>query len=318
MTLPELTFCAWDGDAEERFTFRDMNRIEYNANIVAREAGVTQVEFVEATRSQQFRYDEAQKVEDLIQAIAFHLGVNATAPRTWTPGGSLSYVDFERLEANLFASYQALGGIGNRIPAGRYKVIVSATLFPDSWVGTVPHIDLDLPMAFGEAELFAFVPHTVTLAQRIEEMEARMTTAIVSSRVMRITATGTVPKNPLPIRIALGGLPMIENKTLTTDWTGDGPWTQDITLTDTPDNVVVGMAEGMTSEQTAAYANAGIHVSAISGTTVTIRATFERPTIAIPIGVMYSTGSVVRCAPRPSRDSWPTGPTIMSLLTRRS
>jgi len=309
MTLPELTFCAWDGDADERFTFRDMNRITYNANMVAREAGVTQVEFVVADRSQQFRLDEAQALDDLIQAIAFHLGVVIAAARTWTAGSGLSYADFERIEASLYACYQALGGIGDRIPAGRYKVIVSASLFPDSWAGSPPHIDLDVPMAHDDAELFAFVPHTATLAQRIEEMEARMTVAVAGSRVMRITATGTLPKNLIPIRIALGGLPMIENKTLSTAWSGNGPWTQDITLTEAPDNAVVGMAEGMTSEQTAAYAAAGIHVSAISGTTVTIRAAFEKPTIAIPVGVLYSTASVARCAPRPFPDSSPAGPT---------
>ncbi len=293
MTLPELTFCIWDGDVDERFRFVDMNRIEYNANIIAREAGVTQVQFIEADRSQQFRYDEAQKLENLTAAIGLQLGIALEPARVWGPGGILSYIDFERIESNLFACYSAMGGIGDRITAGRFKPIVSAVLFKDSWRGNPPCIDLDVPMAHDDAELFVFVPHTATLAERVAEMEGRFVASAVSSRVVRITAAGTIPKINIPIKIALGGLPMIENKTLSTNWSGDGPWSQDITLDEEPETVVVGMPEGITSVQSKAYADAGIHVSAVNGNTITITAMMERPTVAIPIGVLYSVSDVV-------------------------
>jgi len=294
MTLPELTFCLWDGDPDEHFRWIDMNRLTYNADIIAREAGVTRVQFVPADRAQQFRYDEVQKLEDLIAAIALHIGVPIEQIRSWSAGIRVDYRDFERIESNLYACYLALGGVGERIPAGKFKRIVNATLFPDRWASTPPSIDLDVPMAGTSSELVVFVPHTASMEQRLAEMEARMVGSLVSDKVMRITATGVTPRIQIPIRIALGGLTMIENKTLaSTDWAGDGPWTQTVTLSESPDNVMVGMAEGMTSEQTKAFAEAGLHASAIDGTSVTIRAIFKQPTVNIPIGIYYSTASVV-------------------------
>lgn len=294
MTIPELTFCLWDGDPDEHFRWIDMNRLTYNANILARESNVTQVQFVEADRSQQFRYDEVQKLEDLTVAIALQLGVSIEPIRTWSAGITLDYRDFERIESNLYACYVNLGGIGERIPAGKFKRIVNATLFPDSWTGSPAHIDLDIPMAQSDAELIAFVPHMADVEQRVNEMEARMVASLLTDRMMRITATGVVPNVQIPIRIALGGLSVIENKTLaSSDWSGSGPWTQTITLSESPDNVMIGMAEGMTQAQSKEFAECGIHASAIDGTSVTVRAIFKQPTIDIPIGAYYSTASVV-------------------------
>ena len=67
MVLPELMFKIWDGDANERFTFRDMNRVEYNANMIAGELGLSEVEFMENTHRGQFRYDEANALEARIK-----------------------------------------------------------------------------------------------------------------------------------------------------------------------------------------------------------------------------------------------------------
>ena len=75
MTLPELMSKIWDGDDAEYFTFIDMNRVEYNANICAKYAGVGTADFLVTTREGQFRYDEAQKLENLIRAIGAKLGV---------------------------------------------------------------------------------------------------------------------------------------------------------------------------------------------------------------------------------------------------
>ena len=293
MTLPELTFCIWEGDPLEYFTFRDMNRITYNANILAREAGVTQVQFVEADRTQQFRYDEMQKVETLTGAIALNVGVSVQTFTEWGPGRALNYEDFERVESNLYTIYRAMGGIGDRIDSGKYKRVVTATLFPDEWTGSPPHIDVDVPMARTTSELFAFVSNDADVEERIAEMEARFSVAILSDRVLRITATGIVPKIIIPIRIALGGLSTIETKTLSTAWSGSGPWTQDVSLSATPANVVVGMPSGITAQQSEDFARAGIHASTIDGTTLTIRAIFEKPTRQIPIGIFYNTESVV-------------------------
>ena len=294
MVLPQMMFKIWDGDPDERFTYRDMNRIEDNINILAREAGLSQVTFVEADRSQQFRYDEVQRVENLTLSVANAIGQVVTTERNWGANRSLSYIDFERIEANMYLLYLAMGGVGERIPDNKRLVVVSATLFPDAWSsGTTPYIDLEVPMVHPDSEVFAFVPHYATVSQRTEEHRARLSASIVADKRIRIRATGVIPRNAIPVRIALGGLPMLENKTLSSSgWSGSGPWTQTVSLSESPENAVVGMAEGITPSQSRAFARAGIHVSAVSGSTMTIRAIYEKPTESIPVAVLYSTESV--------------------------
>ena len=292
MTLPQLMFKVWDGDPNERFTFMDINRLEYNANILARETGVTQVIFIEADRSQQFRYDEAQKLENLTLAIADTIGEVIAIEQNWGPMKGLSWRDFERMESNLYQCYMRLGGVGPRVPDNKFVITVSATLFPDSWVGD--HIDLDVPMAHGDKEIFAYVPHTATVEQRVAEYMARMTVSFLSDRTLRITATGIIPRIMIPIRMTLGGLEVIENKTLASSgWSGNGPWTQDVTLDGDPENIIVGMASSITSEQSREYVESGIHVSNVNGSVVTLRAIFKEPTVNIPVGILYSETSVV-------------------------
>lgn len=294
MALPQLMFKIWDGDPNERFTFRDMNRLGYNANIIAREAGVTQVTFIEADRTQQFRYDEVQKLENLTEAIAQQIGQVLTIERNWGPMRGITFRDFERIESNLYACYQRLGGSGDRIPDNKRLIIVSATLFPDSWTGSQPYIDLDVPMIHPTSEVFVFVPYYATEDERLEEQKARLTASIISDRKLRVRATGILPRIKIPIKIALGGLSMNEKKTLTVaGWSGNGPWTQDVTLSSTPEHVVVGMSEDTSEAESKAYAKAGIHASGVNGTTLTIRAIFEKPSVAIPIGIIYSTESVI-------------------------
>lgn len=170
MSLPQLMMKVWDGDAAERFRFLDMRRVEYNANIVAREAGVQQVVFSEVTRSSQFDYSQAQKLEDLILAISDALGVSVTTERYWSYNRTLSWVDFERWESGLWTCYQKLGGVGERIPSDKRLVTVSATLFADDWLGTGPyHQDLDVPSVYPDTESLVFVHHAATIEQRVAE-----------------------------------------------------------------------------------------------------------------------------------------------------
>lgn len=298
MTLPQLMFKTWDGDANERFTFNDMNRLGYNANIVAREAGVTQVTFVEVTRASQFRYDEMQKLEDLISSIALTLGVSITEASAWAAGDSLTYADFERVEANLFACYQAIGGIGDRIEDNKYLISVQHIISPDEWSSYPYTVNIDVPMLNGSAEAVVYVPHTATIPQRVAEQEARMVASVVSDRIISVVATGMKPEIEIPLRITLGGFSMIETHTLSASGWGSsstGPWTQDITLADTPQSALVGMAGTITSEQSDAYVKAGLHVSAVDADskTVTVRAIYSKPSVAIPVSVMYSTTEVV-------------------------
>lgn len=290
-TLPQLMSKVWDGDDAEYFTHLDMSRVEYNANILAREAGISQVEFLEVTRASQFRYDEAQKLEDLIAAISTALGISSSMETQWTYNRSVSYVDFERWESQLWLCYQALGGVGERIPAGKVLVTYYATLFPDAWLGTGPyHIDLDMPAVYSSTEALAYVAHSATLEQRMAEYNGVLRVIPAGSRRIRVYALRIKPTVAIPMRISLGGLPMQETISLPlSGWVGDGPWTQTVTLSSAPVNAVIGAHEGMSDAQVLDMAGALISVSAVSGTSLTVRALLAKPKMDLTPAVMWET-----------------------------
>ena len=292
MALPEIMSRIWDGDEAEFFTHIDMRRVEYNANIVAREAGVPQVSFVETAHDDQFDYSEAQKLENLIKAVADAIGVSITIEASWGMNRTVSYVDFERWESNIWACYTALGGIGERIPSDKKLIATSATLFASAWKGTGPYYyDLDVPSVYPDTEAVVFVHHSADVFQRVNEARALLKAETLADRKVRVWALNTRPRRDLLIRISMGGLRIFETKQLTAaGWTGSGPWTQNVVLSSAPSDAVAGIHEGMTDAQAEAFAAAGISPSAISGNTVTMRAILEKPTIDIPLGVLYNTG----------------------------
>lgn len=91
---------TWTGNAGEYFTHVDMNRVEENANILAQRIGSAQVEYIITTRSSQFRYDEAKKLERQLSDIAGELGVSVPTETEWAAGRMLSAEDFNRWEGN--------------------------------------------------------------------------------------------------------------------------------------------------------------------------------------------------------------------------
>lgn len=91
---------TWTGNTGEYFTHVDMNRVEENANILAQRIGSSQVEYVITTRSSQFRYDEAKKLEIQLSDIAGELGVSVPTETEWAAGRMLSAEDFNRWEGN--------------------------------------------------------------------------------------------------------------------------------------------------------------------------------------------------------------------------
>lgn len=291
MIASELMFKVWDGDENEFFTHIDMNRVEYNANIIAAAAGVPTTEFIEATRASQFRYDEAQKLEDLISSSAGAVGIPVDSEQYWSALRSVSYVDFDRWESSLFDIYKALGGLGERIPAGRILVTYSAVLYPSSWQGSGPfHIDIDVPSLHDGAEALAYVPHFATVEQRTAEINAVLQTETLSERRLRITALGRRPTVAVPLRISMEGLDIYERKTLSaSSWAGSGPYTQTVTLQEAPANAVVGQSDSMTEAQVLAAMKGMLSVSAISGSTITIRALGDKPDVDIPVGILYET-----------------------------
>lgn len=295
MTIPELMVKVWDGDPDERFRHMDMNRICHNMNLIAEGCGVKGAQFPEVYRADQFRYDYAQIIEEMTAECAEALGLSLSTDTTWGPGRVLSHVDFERWESNCWELYRALGGTGERISAGKSKVTYFQTLFSGAWQGRGPYTqEFTMPSVHGDREAVAFVSHNATQEQRMAERLALLRIETVSDRRVRVTAFGLRPRVNIPMELSMRGFQMIENKTLTASgWTGTGPWYQGITLSNAVSDAVIGPTEGMTDAQFLAFADAGISASGVSGTTVTLRAMFEKPTTDMPVGVMYNEDDVI-------------------------
>ena len=294
MVLPQLMFKIWDGDPDERFTYIDMNRVEYNANIVAREAGVGQVEYMETTHEGQFRYDEVNLLEGQIRDTGTALGLSLSMDMGWSYNRTLSYGDFERWEARLFECYQTLGGVGERIPSDKFLHTVNATLFANGWMGTGPYYqDLDVPMIYPGTEAIAFVAESATVAQRASEYNALLQSVYDGNRRMRVYAHSIKPKENIPIKITTKAFEMYKSFTLTAaGWQGSGPWTQTVDIGQTVANAVIGSDERNSAEQVQAFAEAIIGVSAISGSMVTVRAIGTKPATDVYATIMWSGSNI--------------------------
>ena len=294
MVLPQLMFRIWDGDPDERFTYIDMNRVEYNANIIAREAGVDQIEYMEMTHESQFRYDEANLLEGQIKDTGTALGLSLSMDTGWSYNRTLSYGDFERWEARLFECYQALGGIGDRIPSDKFLHTVHATLFRDNWLGTGPYYqDQDMPSLFPESEAVAFVSEVATVGQRASEYNALLQATPVSDRRLRVYAHSIKPNENIPIKVTTRPFMTYKSFTLTAaGWQGSGPWTQTVDIGQTVANAVIGSDERNSTEQVQAFAEAIIGVSAISGSMVTVRAIGTKPATDVYATIMWSGSNI--------------------------
>lgn len=287
--IPELMSKIWDGDDNEYFTFIDMNRVEYNANMCAKYAGVGTADFLVTTREGQFRYDEAQKLENLIKAIGAKLGVSVSTESNWSYNRTVSYVDFERWESNIWNLYTALGGIGNRIQAGTVLVTYNSTLFASEWQGTGPYyIDLEMPAAYPDIEALFYVSHTASVDARMAEYNGVLRASVPSPRTLRVTAIGTKPSVDIPVKLSLGGLPMFTEISISPEsWTGAGPFTATATLPEAPANATLGVWEGMTDVAVEVMTNGIIGISAINNRTITLRCLGEKPTVVLNPIVMW-------------------------------
>lgn len=294
MVLPQLMMRIWDGDPNEYFTHVDMNRVEYNANIVARECGVSQVTFEEVTRASQFRYDEANKLEALILACAQSRGLSPSMELFWNYNHTVSYVDFERWESSLWEVYKNLGGVGDRIPSDKFLHTVNATLFANGWMGAGPYYqDLDVPMIYPGTEAIAFVAESATVAQRASEYNALLQAVYDGNRRLRVYAHSIKPRENIPIKVTTRPFMTYKSFTLTVSgWQGSGPWTQTIDIGETVANAVIGSDERNSAEQVQAFAEAIIGVSAISGSMVTVRAIGTKPTTDVYATIMWSGSSI--------------------------
>lgn len=292
--MPQLMMKIWDGDPDERFKALDMNRLGYNTNILAREAGVPQEVFPEVTPADQFDYTVAQRLESLQGDIASAIGADISIESTWGVNRSLSYVDFERWEANNWTLYKAMGGLGERIPNDKFIHTVTAILPAKEWVGMGPfHMDIDVPMVRTSSEIMAHLSHRATVPQQAEAYNALLHAQIVSDRKIRVWASAHKPTTDLPLIIASRVYDMNKQITLkSSSWSGSGPWTQTVDLESIVSSAVVGPDERATAEMMKAFASGIIGISGINGSTVTFRAVGTKPTIDLYATVMWAQSGV--------------------------
>ena len=167
------------------------------------------------------------------------------------------------------------------IDVGEYTIPVTA------WKGAGPYYaDISVPLA-GKDELIAYVADFATLDQRVAEYNALLRAEENGTGVMRFWATSIKPKVDIPIKVITGMFSNAEAVTVQPgQWQGSGPWTCMLDMGHQVRTASCAMTDGMTAEEARAFIDAGIHVSGVSGNTVTLRAMLSKPTIAIKVGVL--------------------------------
>lgn len=287
--IPQLEIKEWDGDSEERLTPREMMRIEYNANILAKYAGVIQVDYTPITRSSPFDYRECSLLERQISAVGDKLGLSFFSETNWGPNRTFSYVDVDRWELNTYRCYKAMGGVGNRIPSDRSLHIMSAMLIAENWIPTsnLYYQDLDVPPLDPDKDLLAYVSESATVSQRGGEYNSILQAQVLTPRRIRVHALRR-PELNIPIRLTTRMLPMIKQITLNSgSWSGSGPWTQNVTVTNPPQAAIVGSDNRNSVDQVLEYARCIIGVSGVSGNTITVRAIGHKPTMNLYASIFY-------------------------------
>ena len=124
-----ITIKTWTGSPSERFTHADMNRVTANANTVASLLGYRQETFAQVSRSSQLDLDEVNRLERMLQGMSDLLGLGLTMVTSWTPGRSVSAVDFNRWE-------QACSAIESGVSDGKVTLRITTgvdTVMPLDW-----------------------------------------------------------------------------------------------------------------------------------------------------------------------------------------
>lgn len=286
---PFLTFRTWRGTDDERFRYTEQNRIMANIKALADMVGVS-FQPTEITHADQFSISLQNRIEETIKQICAKLGIEAPMEMAWGARRGLTYRDFDRVENWLYEAYKALNGEGGRIEWDEERNFDPYVLYADNWIGTGPYY-YDLPTDLGGEynDGLIWVRPSATVAQRAAEYNA-LITVVSSAEGVRLCANGIRPREDIPIIITRGLSPMHESATLqSSKWTGSGPWTQTIVMANAVTTGVLTISENTSSAQAMAFAKAGISVSAVSGNSVTVRAIMAKPTVDLPVMLIYET-----------------------------
>lgn len=158
------------------------------------------------------------------------------------------------------------------------------TVPANGWTGSGPYTQtVSQPGITSAGEYIVFVDPTATLLQRAAEYNAVLRASVSDGRII-LTAMGIRPSEDLPMCI-VDGMMQVASVTVFS-WSGSGPWTATVTLPSSAGTAVAGPVSGTSDAQAEAFSEGGIHVSAVSGSTVTLRAMFASPG-TLTLGVLY-------------------------------
>ena len=181
-------------------------------------------------------------------------------------------------------------GVGQTFMVSVTPRLLQATLHTapaSAWTGTGPYVETIAVDGVGmSSEAIAYVDHNATLEQRMAEYNGLLQGTIVSDGQVQLKALSILPKEDIPIRVMSGPFPYHTTVSVPVSaWTGTGPWMAAVTLSKGLKTAVCGMTELASDSVAEAFERAGIHVCSLSGYTLVFRALFEKPTIALTIGV---------------------------------
>lgn len=154
-----------------------------------------------------------------------------------------------------------------------------------AWTGTGPYTQsVTVTGATADAYVLMGDP-SASVDQRNAEYAAVITGSL-SSGVLTLTAHGVLPTVDIPLRLVEGPMPATSVSVPVSSWSGSGPWIATVTI---PGGsvAVAGPASGSSASDAKAIYDCGIHVSAVSGKTCTLRAMYVKPTAAITVGIAY-------------------------------
>lgn len=163
------------------------------------------------------------------------------------------------------------------------------TLPATAWEGTGPY---EMTMAVDEsivpdADCLAYGDHSMTLEQRVAEYNGVIRAEITQAGRVRFRALSIKPTQSVAVRIINGLFPvMLSASVPVSQWAGTGPWTATVNLGRSVQSAVVGAVSGASDAQASDLMDAGIHVSAVNGSTITLRAMLAKPTVDLKVGVL--------------------------------
>lgn len=163
------------------------------------------------------------------------------------------------------------------------------TLPASAWEGEGPYemVLAVSPDIAPDSECIVYADHGMDLIQRMSEMNAMLRAEIISAGRVRFRALSMRPAADIDIRIVTGMFPTMMSTVVPVGlWTGNGPWLANVNVGRSMQSATVAAVSGSTDEAVEDLTYSGIHVSAVSGSTVTLRSMLRKPTSDLTVGVM--------------------------------